>query len=636
MRLRSCYFLALFLWPLTFFAQDILYSSLTIPQELTKNANALIRLSDVKVDIKSIDEMIETERRIVTVFNGKGDEAVGAQVYYDDDTKVRSIQALVFDKFGNQIEKFKKNDFNDVSAVDGGTLYSDSRILYLDYTPISYPYTVEFTVETFTHNTAFISSFTPVRAYYVGAQECRHSINYPDNMTLRFLEQNLESYEVEKSSTENYKTIYSIKNIQPFEPESYSPSFRNLVPKVLFATDEFNYEGVKGEASNWKDFGKWVYENMIRGANDLPDSTKLEIQDLVKNEKTDIEKAKKIYQYVQDKVRYISVQVGIGGWRPYSSSYVDRLSYGDCKALTNYTMSLLDAVGIESYFTLLFAGNSQRDITEDFTIMQANHAILSIPNSNETIWLECTSQSLPFGFIGDFTDDRDVLVITPEGGLIKHTKKYTVDENSQILKGSYTLTKDGAISAELKMSSKGIQYDDKYRISTYDKRDKDLTYKKRWRYINGLSIEQMDIQNDKDSMQFNEHIKFNADGYCKKAGNRLLFSVNALNRNRYVPDRYRNRKLPVKVKRGFIDKDEVTVFLPNGYAIESLPKNSTIENKFGSYKTEIIKQNDSTILFKREFKLNDGEYPKEDYVAFREFYKSVSKLDNSKIALIQN
>ena len=404
----------------------------------------------------------------------------------------------------------------------------------------------------------------------------------------------------------------------------------------MVAANEFTYEGVYAEAENWNDFGKWVYFDLIESTIDLPESTAVYIQDLVKDEKTDIGKAKKIYQYVQDKVRYISVQVGIGGWKPFNASEVDRLGYGDCKGLTNYTMSLLKAVGVNSNFTLLFAGNSQRDIEKDFTIMQANHAILSIPQENkEDIWLECTSQKLPFGFIGDFTDNRDVLVITPQGGQIKHTKKYTTEENTQVIKANYKVFDDGTIDVNATLKSKGIQYDDKYRLETETERDLDKHYKNRWGYINDISIDEISIVNDKDSIVFNETVSFKAINYSKLIANKMLLTVNALNRNTHIPDRYRNRKLPLKIKRGFKDIDEVEITLPQNYKVESLPNKKTIENKFGSYKSEVIVKDENTLVYKREFVVNDGEFPKEDYSSFRDFYKEVSKQDTAKVALIK-
>jgi len=619
----------------TVFSQDSLYSSLTITQDLKKNANAVVRLNEIEITLKSSSEMSVKEKRIVTVLNKQGNKNIDAYVHYDDDVKIKALEILAFDAYGNEIKKIRKNEFKDVSAVDGGTLYSDSRVKYLEYTPINYPYTIAFTYETITSNTAFIPSFTPIDDYFVSAETSIYSISFPEDITIRKKEKNIENIDIEKED-ELGRIFYRVKNLAAFKPEDYSPSMVDFAPKVLFASNEFSYEGVSAKAENWNDFGKWVYLDLIKSTIDLPESTAIYIQNLVKDEKTDIDKAKKIYQYVQDKVRYISVQVGIGGWKPFNASEVDRLSYGDCKGLTNYTMALLEAVGINSNFTLLFAGDSQRNIEKDFTIMQANHAILSIPQEDkEDIWLECTSQKLPFGFIGDFTDDRDVLVITPEGGKIKHTKKYNTDANTQVIKGNYKVSNDGVINVDVAVKSKGIQYDDKYWLESETKRDLDEHYKKRWRYINNMTIENMSIINDKDSIIFNETLNFKASNYPKIVANRMLLTVNALNRNTHIPDRYRNRTLPLKIKRGFKDIDEIEITLPQDYKVESLPNKKIIENKFGSYKAELVVKDENTLLYKREFVINDGEFPKEDYSDFRKFYKDVSKQDNAKLALIK-
>ena len=121
---------------------------------------------------------------------------------------------------------------------------------------------------------------------------------------------------------------------------------------------------------------------------------------------------------MQDNTRYISVQYGIGGWEPENAMAVDQLGYGDCKALTNYTMALLKTQGIDSYYTVLYGG-VKRDMNPEFTMMQGNHAILNVPTEDSTdIWLECTSQTNPFNYLGDFTDDRYALRIGENGGEI--------------------------------------------------------------------------------------------------------------------------------------------------------------------------------------------------------------------------
>ncbi len=617
------------------YSQENLYTSLTIPKHLKEKANSVIRSNEIHILIKSSSEMHVSNKRIITVLNKGGRDDVNAFIHYDNNVKIKVLEVKIYDNFGKEIKKIKKNDFKDVSAVSGGTLYSDSRVKYLEYTPIGYPYTVEFTSEIVTKNTAFIRPFMPVDEYFVSVEKSRYTIEFPNEITIRTKEKNFNSLDLKKEETPG-KITYKVENIPASKPEAYSPGVANLAPAVLVAAKQFTLEGVHTEVEDWNDFGKWMYHDLIKNTYDLPAATVSMIQDLVKDEPNNIAKARKIYKYVQDKTRYISVQVGIGGWKPFNASEVDKLGYGDCKALTNYTMSLLKAAGVKSNYSVVYAGGSQRSLEKDFAAMQGNHVILNIPQENkEDIWLECTSQKLPFGFIGDFTDDRDVLVITPEGGEIRHTKKYKTEENIQRINGHYSISNDGAIQVKAHINSKGIQYDDKYRLETETERNLDKHYKERWKYINTVKINSMNITNDKETVDFIEDVSFQATKYSKILGDRMLLTINVLNRNTNIPDRYRNRKLPLKIRRGFIDIDEVEITLPQNYKVESKPNDKTIENKFGSYKTELVVKDENTLVYKRKFVVKDGEFPKEDYEAFRNFYKEVNKQDNAKVALIK-
>ncbi len=626
------------LMTLTVTSQENLYQSLILPENLTKNANAVLRVDDTQIEISSLKNLTHKYKRVVTILNKKGDSYLKAFVHYDDEINIKKLNAFVYNKFGQEIKKFKKNDFKDVAAVSSFSLYEDNRVKYLEYTPTEYPYTVEFEYIKETSNTAWVPFWRPLEGYFISTQYSSFKIIYDASVGINKKEKNFSGYNI-IDNCENGILNYEAKNIEALKPEQMSPEFRNLGPRLLVSAKHFHYGGFYGSAEDWVSLGKWFNDNLLVGRSSLTEATEAQIKKLVIGIDDPIEKAKIVYGFVQDNTRYISVQVGVGGMQPISALDVDKVKYGDCKGLTNYTKALLDVVGVPSNYTRLYASpDSQIGVEKDFTsfIGQTNHVILNIPQEDkEDIWLECTSQKLPFGFIGDFTDDRDVLVITPEGGKIQHTKKYKTGENIQRIKGHYTISNEGTINASVNVNSKGIQYDDKYWLETETERDLDKHYKKRLKYINTIKINSMHITNDKEAVEFIEDVSFQATNYSKKIGNRMLLTLNALNRNTDIPDRYRNRKLPLKIKRGFTDIDEVEITLPQGYKVESKPNSKNIENKFGRYKAEVIEKDENTLIYKREFVVKDGEFPKEDYDAFRNFYKDVNKQDNAKVALIK-
>lgn len=611
-------------------------SSLLIPVELTENANAVIRLNKTVVDILSSSKMTVKEKRVVTVLNKLGKNHIDAYKHYNDDTKITKIQATIYDSFGNRLKKYSKNDFLDVSAISNGTLYSDSRVKHLEHTPTSYPYTVVFESEYTNSSTAFIPKWFPIENYNLSIQENIYTLNNPQNIPFRKREKNFEGFNIKNNSSEN-NLNYSLSNQKAIKHERHSISFEDFVPSLSIMVESFSVKGINGNASNWIDLGKWEYNTFYNEEYKISEQTKSIIINLTKDIIDPLEKAKKIYEYVQNKTRYINVSVGIGGLKPVESNIVDKVGYGDCKGLTNYTRALLEIVGVKSYFAEVFAGAKAKNMDYAFPKIQGNHVILNIPYKGKDIWLECTSQTIPFGFLGDFTDNRDVLVITPEGAILKRTPAYINVTNSQSIKARINLLSNGDISASLTRISKGTQYDNKAHIKTYTKKELDKYYKSTvWDYNNNLEIKKSKLENDKEKITFTEKLDINIESFGKVRDSSYLFKLNVFNRITRIPKRYRKRERPLEIRRGFTDKDEFIFKIPEGYLIKNLPQNKNINNKFGTYKVGFVKINDTTLKYNREFSLKKGIHPKEDYKAYRKFRKTVAKYDNIRTELIKN
>jgi transglutaminase-like putative cysteine protease len=617
-------------------AQKSEFASLSIPDSLKQNANAIVRLEQIDILISSQRNMNVKNKRVVTVLNEKGQGTVDAFEHYDKKTDVVSIQATVYDAFGNEIKKIKRKDFKDQSTVDGGTLFSDGRILYLDYTPIQYPYTVVYEAEVETSTTAFVPQWVPLTYYYLSIEKSILNIIYPENLGFRKKEFNLSNFKIAKTVDSSTQLSYVLTNVPAVKYEDYSPNISEIFPKVMMGLEYFNLEGVDGNAKTWKEFGKWWSDKILVGTDELPEETRLKIKALVGDEKDPIKKAKIIYKYVQEKSRYVSIQEGIGGWKPMLVKDVDRLGYGDCKALSNYTKSLLNAVDVPSYYTKLYGSKEKQNIESDFVSQQGNHIILTIPNGDNYVFLECTSQDDPFGYQANFTDDRDVLVVKPDGGEIVRTKKYENKDNSQVDKGSYSISENGDFSGKITMVSQGSQYGQKGRVEKMQPTEKERYYKDFWDNINNLKINKISFSNDKDKISFVENADISAVNYGVISNNKMIFVVNSFNQNSEVVKRIRNRKNPFEIPRGYYDTDEIEIALPSGFTIESIPNNFELNSKFGEYKTEIIKKDNANLIYKRSVFIKKGLYKNTEYDEYRLYMEQISKNDNAKIILTKN
>lgn len=616
-------------------AQKIEYTALIIPDSLKQNANAVVRLDQTDIVIASQRKMNIKQKRVVTVLNEKGLRSVGAYENYDKRTIVQNIQATVFDSFGNEIKKIKRNDFRDQSVTGGGTLFSDNRIIYLDYTPIQYPFTIVFESEVETSTTAFIPSWFPLNNYLLSVQKSVMNITYPSNLGFKKKESNFSGFKIKKTTETETQLSYVVENVMAQKREDYSPAFDLIYPNVKMGLEVFHIEGVDGSAKTWKEFGKWYADSILMGTTVLPEETKAKIKQLVGDENDPVKKAKLVYEFVQQKSRYVSIQVGIGGWKPMYATDVDRLGYGDCKALSNYTKALLEVVDVPSYNTLLYGDKDKMDIDADFVSMQGNHMILCIPNKEENIFLECTSQVAPFGYQANFTDDRKVLIIKPEGGEIVRTKNYENIANSQMSIGEYTINEEGGFSGKIRIESKGSQYE-KSNIERMLPDEKEAHFKKYWSNINNLKIHSTKFTNDKENVAFTIESDLSALNYGNLKTEKMMFAINAYNQNLWSVPRIRNRKKPFEIDRGFFDSDTIEVTLPSTFTIEFLPTSLETNSKFGEYKAEFIKKDATHITYKRSFLLKKGNYPKEEYDEYRVFIDQISRNDNAKIILIKN
>lgn len=253
--------------------------------------------------------------------------------------------------------------------------------------------------------------------------------------------------------------------------------------------------------------------------------------------KTDQEKARILYQYMQNKTRYISIQVGIGGLQPFSAQEVDKTGYGDCKALVNYMQSLLNVVNIPSYYCIVEAGNTKSDVDIDFAnVSDGNHIILALPFANDTTWLECTSQKLPFGYLGDFTDDRLVLAVTPEGGKVLRTPTYPYNDNLQKRTAQLTIDKDGSITGNVSTQFSGTQYSNHFgaMFLTGNEQLKELS---EYYDIDNIYFQQIKYNKlELDTPALEENLSIFVKNYAVHSGDKMILHPNMFNVKNNVPD----------------------------------------------------------------------------------------------------
>ncbi len=629
------YFL-LFIIGLTQFVyaqQNSNYNTTTIDSILKVNANTIVRSNEMLVTIHSQNKMTVSRSIAITVLNEKGEKNISFSQGYSPYVKIKNIETVVFDKHGEEIKKIRKKDFGDFSNTDLSTIASDFRYKAFRYMGHQFPYTVEYSCEYESSSTGHLPTFYFLNGFNRSIEYSKFQIINETNIPIRHKLVNIDSIEL-KTTNSDKEIVFETQNIKAIKRELYTPKYTDIFPHVKCALNDFTLVDVSGSTTDWNSMGLWQYNNLLINRNELPKETTDYITDLVKNEENDIDKAKKIYEYVQSKTRYVSIQLGIGGWKPMLAEEVDKTGYGDCKALTNYTKALLDSQNIESYYSVIYGGNEIKSIDKDFVSIQGNHVILNLPNNGNDIWLECTSQTNPFGHIAGFTDNRNTLVVTPEGGVIKKTKHYTAEDNLAESNTSVIIKSDNTATGNFECKSQGIQYSKNSRIQ--HEKEKERYYNEiKFKSRRNLRTKNIHYESLRDSAVFVERFDFEISSFCNKAGNKLIFNPFPFS-NTFNTTFKKDRKQHIVISRGTKSIDHYQFSSPNNFNFHKAPKPISLESKFGSYSLKIEKEDPENFRITREFKLNEGNYPPQESIDFNAFITSVKNYDKAKIILTKH
>lgn len=363
------------------------------------------------------------ERRLI-VSSAEGLRHASMVLGYDKLNEVKSFDLEVKDVLtGKTLKKAKLKDMGDAAVYSTMSVFDDHRYKYYEVTTAKFPIEVIIRSEVFSKTNFGLPSWTPVPFYNQKVTETIYAVNYPTEIGLKFKEIHLSG---EKSQAElnGYTTMTWRENDLPVQAKDFDSDddHRLLLAPVKFTLDQY-----QGEMSDWSQLAAWQFE-LNKGRDVLPEDFKAKVLEMVKGVNEPYEKVKILYSYLQKNFRYVSIQLGIGGWQTMTAADVIKYEYGDCKALTNLMKAMLEAAGVPAYYTLVYAGSNAEDIEVDFPSVQFNHVILQVQTDADPIWLECTSNLHPAGFLGNFTRDRHVLVTKEGGGYLTKTPAYDTQE----------------------------------------------------------------------------------------------------------------------------------------------------------------------------------------------------------------
>lgn len=606
-----------------------------ISPAMLKNANMVVRLDEQKVEINSTHDIVITRHYVYTILNENADDWAQFGEGYDKLNEIESIDGTLYDAAGKELKSLKSKDLQDVSGV-GSELMSDSRAKLHNFYYKVYPYTIEYTAVTKQKFSYGLPGWAPQPGEKVAVENSSVIYIFPADYQLRYKAYHYSEPPVAATLDKGKKSLtWSAKNVAAFLREPFQPGIHETRTYIAFAPSDFEMGSYKGNMNSWLTYGKFQRE-LNAGRDQLPDAVKQKVHALTDGVTDPFTKIRLLYEFMQQNTRYISIQLGIGGWQPFDANFVATKGYGDCKALTNYMYSLLKEAGIRSCYTKIKSGRNSTQINPEFPSNQFDHIILCVPLQKDSVWLECTDQTLPAGYLGDFTCDRYAMIVDDDGGKIVRTPKYGLNENVAFRKVAAELDDEATLHIKESAVYSGLEQEDYHGLIHALSKDKVKEYLHEELDFATYEVESFDY-NEKKTMhpEVGETLDILVRNYATITGKRLFILPNVISRMHTRLTIDTTRRFDIELGYPSRNLDSVTIKIPAGYTAESVPQDVNLTTVYGTY-TSSVKLSGDQLLYYRKMDFFGGRFPAAGYNDLVKFFEAVYKADRNKVVLVKN
>lgn len=574
----------------------------------------------------------KTERTILIQVNDKQENWVShIEIKHSPLQKFSLKYAKILDPEGNILRKIRKNDLKTRNDLSYDTFYQDDLITEFDLYWHQYPYLIEYSYVIEEDEFLYVSWWTPILYRTLPTKKAILKVDAPSDYDVQVIQSGGITF---NQSTLGNKKIYQWESAYSgkIEDENYSLPTKELIPKVEIIPKSIKY-GVEGSFESWSSFGTWM-DALNEGTGELTPRESLTVERLIRGITDKREIVKKLYYYLQDHTRYINVAIDVGGLKSYPASYVSDNKYGDCKALTTYMKSMLKKVGITSLFTLVNAGHNEATINRDFPGQQFNHVLLGVPVGKDTLWLENTTNSLPFNYVGTFTQNRYALAVNANQSTLVKTPKLLPPNVLEQRDYKFSMNGNGQWTMKTILNLRGGSFE-KLRHLVVKQDEAGL----KLQLLNNIGINDFKIKDwqninfHRDSSVITFRIKGDISNPFREIGDwKVIRPLNIT-----IPDFEKpgNRTLDVRINYPINKADKVSYkFKILEDSKVKIPEGFSIRSKYGQYESKLSKEGNSIISYEK-FTLLDNEISIEEYPIFYGFIQSIINHQKKTAILIR-
>jgi hypothetical protein len=622
-------------------------TGVTLPS-YDEKTDAVLLYSETNVTVLSADEIRTHVREAYKILRPEGREHGIVHVYFNPNRKITSLHGWCIPAQGKDYEVKDKDAVDVAPPIEGGELISDVRYRVLRIPApdpgsiVGYEYEVEQQPFWF-QDEWYFQETDPVR-------ESHYSLQLPPGWIFRASW--LAHAEVKPDEGKGNTFQWVVSDVKGIRHEPDMPPWQGVAGQMIVSFFPAGGTSQNNAFTSWEGMGSW-FGSLVSGQLNASEPIKQEVSGLVAGKDGQLQKMQAIAGFVQHDIRYVAIELGIGGWQPHAAPDVFAHRYGDCKDKVTLMRTMLREIGVDSYYVLI---NTRRgSVTRETPAHNGfNHAILALkvpdavkdpslisvlqhPRLGRILFFDPTNELTPFGEIGGYLQANYGLLVTADGGELVQLPQQPSAMNSIERVGKLTLDANGVLKGdvtEVRLGDRASSERSRLRrVAKSTDKVKPVEDLLAGSLPNFQIVRASVVNLDHADQPFGFNYSFETANYAKNAGNLLLVRPRVLGSKSWgVLETKEPRKFPLEFEGPSRDTDSFDITLPPGYEVDELPPPMDVEYSFGSYhsKTEASGQ---MLHYTRSLEIKELSVPVSKMDELKKFYRMIASDERNTAVL---
>jgi len=600
--------------------------------------DAVILEENMDIEIVSGNQARLRHRRVVQILTANGADFFGSEsVEYNPWIEIRELRGAVVSPSGKRVE-LKKQAISE-SSYTSFELYSEDKVRTLNFAGTVPGSTVEFEYEQSFRSVFFLPDWVslqehvPVRLKTV---TLKAPVSYPIRLSIRGGTPEYSHEERDGFVTHRWQ----VKDVPALREDPYSPPGADAVPRIIITPKAIQWDDRQIDASTWDGIAAWKWA-LERDRIVPTPAVEQMARELTAGASTPEEKTRRLYDFARQKVNYVAIYLGIGGWQPHASGDILRNRYGDCKDKATLLISLMRAVGLRSFSVLVLTRNVGLMDRDSPDAGAFNHVIVAVPREDGTyFFMDPTSEQTPYGELPWVDQGVPVLVVKDDGhGDLVETPLVPAEKNLVHTRVMAELKVTGELEGTYEIQAWGERRDVLIEILSSKPAQRERALARLMSSLcPGAILQSQEIKAPPDlQAPASASLRFGVKRFTIRAGTREVISP-YLVRFKDLTDvaAYPTRSVPLLFKNLFSDTSEMRLHLPPTRNLKKVPADWTLNGPGISAVTrfELVREQDHQVLvLKRSVTVSRREIPPADYPAFRTFVSSLAEAEANALTL---